>query len=375
MAISKIDSDGITAGGITADSLDIGQIGGRKNIVYNGAMTVWQRGTSADTATSGDYMCDRWGVYHAGLDGNVDWDQETSSTPDGFGYALKISTDASETSLDAADEITIQQRFEGQDLQQLQKGTSGAKSLTLSFWVKSSVASTYTAELFDNDNTRAISKSYAINTADTWEFKTITFEGDTTGAFDNDNLSSLHLLFWIDAGSNFTSGTFSTAWQANSNTERVYDTTGWLESASPEFYITGVQLEVGSVATPFEHRSYGEELALCQRYAYCINQHTASYDYPMFNANSYNTTQANMIIEFPVTMRDTPSLSAANVSGCYRYYRESTNDPFDALQPDAISNFACDIANNGGLSQTAGSAGRFQIRTPDGAFIHFEAEL
>jgi len=266
MAISRIDSDGIVSGGITADSLDIGQIGGRKNIVYNGAMTVWQRGTSADTATSDDYMCDRWQVVHNTLDGNVDWDQETASTPDGFGYALKISTDASETSLDAADYLFIRQRFEGQDLQQLQKGTSGAKSLTLSFWVKSSVASTYTVGFYDNDNTRSISNSYAISSADTWEFKTVTFEGDTTGALDNDNGDSLRLEFWIDAGSDFTSGTFSTAWQANDNTERVYDTTGWLESASPEFYITGVQLEVGSVATPFEHRSYGEELALCQRY-------------------------------------------------------------------------------------------------------------
>ena len=256
MSISKIDPAG----------LDIGQIGGRRNIAYNGAMNIWQRGTTADTATSDDYMCDRWQIGHSGLDGNVDWDQETSSTPDGFGYALKISTDASESSLDAGDYLRFRQKFEGQDLQSLKKGTSGAESLTLSFWVKSSVASTYTAELFDEDNTRTIGKSYTVDTADTWEFKTITFAGDTTGALGNDNGSSLILTFWIDAGSDYTSGTFSTAWQANDNTERVYDTTGWLESTTPEFYITGVQLEVGTVATPFEHRSYGEELALCQRY-------------------------------------------------------------------------------------------------------------
>ena len=239
---------------------------GRRNMILNGAMTVWQRGTSADTATAGDYMSDRWRIGHGGLDGNVDWDQETASTPDGFGYALKVSTDASETSLDAGDTLFIQQRFEGQDLQQLQKGTAEAKSLTVSFWVKSSVASTYTVELYDNDNVRSISKSYAINTADTWEFKTLTFEGDTTGAFDNDNAYSLQLGIWIDAGSNFTSGTFNTSWQANTNSERVYGTTGWLESTTPTFYITGVQLEVGSVASTYEHRSYGEELALCKRY-------------------------------------------------------------------------------------------------------------
>ena len=272
---AKLADDAVTAG-----KLDVGQIGGRRNIAYNGAMTVWQRGTSADTASTGDYMCDRWLVGHTGLDGNVDWDQETASTPDGFGYALKVSTDASETSLGAADNLTIQQRFEGQDLQQLLKGTSGAKSLTLSFWVKSSVASTYTAELNDGDNTRVIGKSYTITSADTWEFKTITFEGDTTGAFDNDNALSLYLIFWIDGGSDFTSGTFSTSWQGTDSTERLYDTTGWLESTTPTFYITGVQLEVGSAATPFEHRSYGEELALCQRYFQyaggCVGRITSS---------------------------------------------------------------------------------------------------
>jgi len=246
------------------------QIGGRRNIVYNGAMTIWQRGTTADTASSGDYMCDRWRINFTGLDGNVDWDQETSSTPDGFGYALKISTDASESSLDAADNLKIQQRLEGQDLQQLKKGTSSAEKTTLSFWVKSSVASTYTMELVDNNNTRAISKSYTISSADTWEHKTIVFEGDTTGTLTTDNNTSMTWNIYIDAGSNFTSGTFSTSWQSTSDTERVFNTTGWLESTSPEFYITGVQWEVGSQATPFEHRSFAEEFTLCKRYFYSV---------------------------------------------------------------------------------------------------------
>ena len=250
-----------------------GQAQGNKNLVKNGGFQVWQRGTTADTATSGDYMCDRFLVGFSGLDGNVDWDQETS-TPDGHNYALKVSTDASESSLDAGDFLRVEQRFEGQNLQLLQKGTSSAKSVTLSFWVKSSVASTYTVALEDRDTAsfREIGKSYTINSTDTWEHKTVTFEGDTVGALDNDNAYSLGLYFWIDAGSTYTSGTFSTAWQARVNAERVYDTTGWLESTSPEFYLTGIQLEIGDVATPFEHRSFGDELAKCQRYLETIHR-------------------------------------------------------------------------------------------------------
>lgn len=239
-----------------------------RNLIINGAMNVWQRGTSADTASTGDYMCDRWRIQHNGTDGNVDWDQETSSTPDGFAYALKVSMDASEASLDAGDYVYITQRFEGQDLQHLEKGTANAKKVTLSFWVKSSVASTYTASLTDDDNTRIIGKSYTISTANTWEKKVIVFDGDTSGAFNNDANRSLDVDFWIDAGTTFTSGTFSTVWASEVNADRVYDTTGWLESTSPTFYLTGVQLEVGSEATPFEHRSYGDELARCQRYYY-----------------------------------------------------------------------------------------------------------
>ncbi len=145
--------------------------------------------------------------------------------------------------------------------------------MTLSFWVKSSVASTYTVALEDRDTAsfREIGKSYTINSADTWEHKTVTFEGDTVGALDNDNAYSLGLYFWIDAGSTYTSGTFSSAWQARDTDERVYDTTGWLESTSPEFYITGVQLELGDKATPFEHESFTSQWHKCQRYCTVYN--------------------------------------------------------------------------------------------------------
>lgn len=284
---------------------DTGALSNRR-LTYNGAMNVWQRGTSADTASSGDYMCDRWRIAHSGLDGNVDWDQETSSTPDSFAYALKVSTDASETSLDAGDYLVISQRFEGQDLQMLQKGTSGAKKLALSFWVRSSVASTYTVEFRDDDNNRTISKSYTISAANTWEYKTIILEGDTTGSFDTDANQSAELLFWVDGGSTWSGGTFSTAWQADDSDERLYDTTGWLESSSPTFYITGVQLEVNTV-TDFEHRSYGDELARCQRYFY--QAHPQSTGARVGTCVADSSGNAIGIIPTTVPLRGTPTLT------------------------------------------------------------------
>lgn len=282
----------------------------QQNVIINGGMNVWQRGTSDDTAANGDYTTDRWSLTFSGLDGNVDWDRETSSTPEGFGSALKISTDASETSLDSGDQLFFQQRIEGQNAQHFKKGTSEALPYTLSFWVRSSVASTYTIEFKDQDNGRAIGRTYSINQADTWEYKTLVFSPDTTGELDNDNGDSLRVLFWIDAGSGFTSGTFSTSWQTQATNERVYNTTGWLESTSPTFYITGVQLVAGNYpdGLPFMHRSYGEELALCQRY---YQRLTAATNNAAICTTSLWTsgTSCYGVLHLPTELRTAPTVS------------------------------------------------------------------
>jgi hypothetical protein len=299
----------------------------QQNVIINGAMQVFQRGTSDDTATNGDFSSDRWKLGFGGLDGNVDWDQETSSTPEGFGSALKISTDASETSLDAGDYILLEQRIEGQDVQMIGKGTSSAKHLTLSFWVRSSVASTYTAEILDNNNNRLCGRSYYVNQADTWEYKTLVFPPDATGSLTNNANHSLSLVLWIDAGTTYTSGTFSTNWQASDTDERVYDTTGWLESTSPTFYITGVQLVAGNYpdGLPFMHRSYGEELALCQRYYYKANADGQSNNPALGIGYFGSTTEANLIIPFPTTMRANPtSLGQSGTASDYKVFYSGT---------------------------------------------------
>lgn len=349
---------------------------GVRNLIINGAMQVWQRGTTIDTITNGDYLCDRWRIAHGGTDGNVDVDRSTDvPSGQGFAYSQKISMDASETSLDADDQLNLQQRFEGQNLQHILKGTSSAKSLTLSFWVKSSVAETYSVNLRDNDNTRVIAATYVINAANTWEKKTITFAGDTTGALDNDNDRSLDLTFYIDAGTSFTGGTFASSWgDASNNNVRVSATTGWLESTSPEWYITGVQLEVGEDASDFEHRSFGDELVRCQRYYYKTVTDTAADGFGNGNVNS--TVRVDGYIPFKQTMRASPTaIETSGTAGDYRVNQGGANTTCNAVPTIIVATKdGCDTRFHVASGLTAGR-GAVMRCVNSGAFLAWSAEL
>jgi hypothetical protein len=346
---------------------------GRRNLIINGAMTVWQRGTSDDTASNNDFACDRWQIGFTGLEGNVDWDRSTD-TPDDFSYSLKVSMDASETSLDAADRIHIQQKFEGQDVQHLRYGSSGAKTCTVSFWVKSSVAATYTLDIFQNEDvtSRVIGRSYTINAADTWEHKTITFVGDTAQAIENDNSEGLRLGWWLDAGSNFTSGTFSEDWQDYDITERIHSTTGWLESTSPEFYITGVQLEVGTVATEFEHRSYGEELALCQRY--CIVYGGDSIYDRIGTGHSVTANLWSAFIILPVEMR-TGATESTSADSDFALYHSSTVTALTSLSLNYTTRKTVTLDGSVAGGLTAGRSVQLLTNATTNARLTLDAEL
>jgi len=284
---------------------------GRRNLIINGAMTVAQRGTSETGVTTfGYYACDRY-IFELTNAGTWTLSQSTDA-PAGFANSFKLDCTTADTPLAAGDIVIFSQRFEGQDLQHLQKGTSSAKSLTASFWVKSSKTGTYILEIDDNDNARNINKSYTINAANTWEYKTITFEGDTTGTLDNDNGFSFRVIFWLAAGSNWSSGTLATSWGPTTNANRAVGNVNLADSTSNEFYLTGVQLEVGTVATEFEHRSFGEELALCRRY-----YESSSYpDGTASNSNKHmgvalDNSGSDVITgpNFMVTKRDSPTMT------------------------------------------------------------------
>jgi len=166
----------------------------------------------------------------------------------------------------------IGQLIEGQNLQYLKKGTSSAESLTLSFWVKATKTGTNICELYDADNTRQISKSYTINSTDTWEKKTLTFAGDTSGAFNNDNANSLQLHFFLGAGSDRTSGTLNTSWNSVTTANRAVGQVNHADSTSNEWYITGVQLEAGTTASDFEFLPHDVNFNRCKRYYQQVGQ-------------------------------------------------------------------------------------------------------
>jgi hypothetical protein len=238
-----------------------------RNIVINGDMQVAQRSTSvASITTSGYNTLDRW---YLNINSFGTWTQSQSTdVPSGYGFAnsLKMDCTTAGASPSADGRFQIQQRFEGQNLQYLKKGTASAVSLTASFWVKSTKTGTFICELLDNDNSRSISKSYTVSVSNTWEFKTVTFAGDTTGAFGNDNALSLIAVFWLGAGTDFSSGTLQTTWGSLVNANRAVGQVNCADNTANDFLITGVQLEAGTSATDFEFLPFDVSLGRCQRY-------------------------------------------------------------------------------------------------------------
>ena len=270
MAIDKVTSAAITDGTITSSDLASGTVQNQsafKNIIINGDMSLAQRATSVSSLTSSGYHAlDRFRcvIVTAGT-----WTISQSTTvPSGQGFATSMKWDntTADGSLGASDFVSVQQFIEGQNLQYLKKGTSSAESLTVSFWVRSNKTGTYILELKDNDNTRAISQSYTISSADTWEKKELTFAGDTTGTLDNDSNASFLVQFALAAGSDYTSGSLQTSWGAETTANRYVGQVNLADSTSNEWYMTGLQVEVGTAASNFEFLPHDVNLTRCQRY-------------------------------------------------------------------------------------------------------------
>ena len=238
-----------------------------RNMAYNGAMNVAQRGTSSTGigASSGYFTVDRFKLAPNGTAGRLTMSQSSVTDLPGFANALKLDCTTADTSVAAAEFLILSQFFEGQDLQRLKKGTSEAESITISFYVKGNAAATYTVEIYDADNNRSNNRRFSVTTS--WNRVSLTYEGDTTGALDDDNANSLIVNIWLHAGSDSTSGTQNTAWQTLAAAERANSNdTSFFDSTDRTLEITGFQMEIGETATPFEHRKFGDDLAACQRY-------------------------------------------------------------------------------------------------------------
>jgi hypothetical protein len=287
---------------------------GRKNVVTNGAMNVAQRSTSVTGigASAGYFTVDRFNINVGDTSAGRLTMTQTADGPSGFANCIKLDCTTADTSIAAGEFLILEQRFEGQDLQRFMKGTSDAKEYAVSFYVKGNASATYVVELFDTDNTRQVSKTFSVTTS--WTRVELTFPADTTGAFTDDNAQSLNLHIFLHAGSTYTGGTLSQTWTSNTNANRAVGISSFFDSTDRTFFITGMQLEVGSVATEFEHRSFGEELALCQRYYEVQGGTTLTQFAHLWTGDVTNNQSYYQTVQFSVEKRAAPTITMSSAA-------------------------------------------------------------
>ena len=281
------------------------EIFNNRRLNINGAMDVAQRGTLTGL-TSAYGGPDRYQIASSNL--GVYSLAQSNDSPDGFANSLLLSCTTADASPSANDYAVIAYSFEGFDLQTLKFGTSDAEQITVSFYVKTNKTGTYNLELYapDNSGGPAAGKQYTVSSANTWEKKILTFPCGNSAAPADDNTAGLLLQFWLAGGSTFTSGSASDGNFHSTTANRAAGNVNFADSTSNTFQLTGVQVETGDTATPFEYRSYGEELALCQRYF--LKCDVPCYGQGEFQAGSY-TTKAVMTVQFPVEMRVAPTVT------------------------------------------------------------------
>ncbi len=332
----------------------------RRNLIINGDMRVAQRGTSASSVTSAGaaYLIDRIN-YNLSSAGTWTFSQD-SDAPSGFTKSFKALCTTATGTLGAGGYLVFYQNFEGQDFQQLDYGSSSAKTVTLSFYVKSNKTGTYQVTFRASDGTteRHIGGTYTVNSSGVWERKTITYVGDTAQAIINDNTRGNTLEWWVVAGTTFTSGSSPTAWQNQVSADRAGGLNVNLGDATNNYWqVTGIQLEVGNSATDFEHRSFGEELLACQRYLFkgdvqCLG-----------SADSAGNIQ--LAIQTPVNLRTNPTLISFSSSLRGAVLAAASGAAFSAMQAPRVT---ITVSNTGSANTLVAGFG-------GSASIHLDSEL
>jgi len=335
----------------------------RENLLHNGAMQVTQRsavGTAVTGITGGGYKtADR---YYTSLNTLGTWSQTTiadAPTGSGFRNSFKMACTTADASPAASDLLRIAQPLEGQDLQAIRKGTASAQKVTLSFWVKAFQTGTFICELADNDNSRSVSKAYTINASNTWEYKSLTFPADTTGTFDNDNLESVAVHWWLGAGSTYTSGTLATTWGTMTSANRAVGQTNGASSTSNTWFMTGASFTVGDADVPFQFKKFADDLRDCLRY---FRQTTAgAYSEGTLYGYNSGATSFGTSTPLPVRMRATPTVS---VLGTWLGVNCSSAAPNADGYVDAIFYYAAPT-----------STGAFNIRSNSSGYVTISADL
>jgi hypothetical protein len=351
-----------------------------RNLIINGGMQISQRATSVTglgTNTSGTYpTLDRFVVLANNTAGRLTMSQSTVTDLPGFANALKLDCTTADTSIAADEYFLFATRLEAQNLQSLKKGTSSAEPVTVSFYVKGNASATYVLEIFDNDNSRTISKTFSVTSS--WNRVSITYPGDTAGSgLGDDNDIGLQLVFWLHAGSNSTSGSLQTSWGAYTQANRAVGISSIVDSTDRTLEITGLQMEIGDgPATTFEHESIGTTLAKCQRYYVKFEAQGAYTNYAFGSVT--NGTTAEVHASLPVTMRDEPVIETSGTLGNFRTWDGGGGYTVTAINQGNYSNLNVGSINVGcsGGGMTTGRAVKLQDNgTHTANYIAFKAEL
>ena len=369
---SGIEASGI---GITCANINGGQIGGRRNIIINGGMAIDQRTNgTATTPAHEDYVIDRW-ESHLNQSSKFSV-QRVADAPEGVGkYSSKI-TSLSAYTITANDYFVYNTNIEGSNVDYLNFGTSSAKTITVSFYVKSSLTGTFAMAISNQAYNRRQAQEYTINSANTWERKSLTFAGDTSGTWLTTNGVGMRVHWSLGGGSTYYHASPGT-WLAT-NDFHTSNAVNVVSTNAATWYITGVQLEVGTQTTPFEYRTIGEELQLCQRYYYVVaDARDGSGLKQMFNIHAYSSGQFETTINYPV-MRTNPTLVQLTGTGFYQAMNSAHTITFNNYLPYQPSPRAILLYQNSNLSASpnGGQAYRAQFNNSgDGAYIHLDAEL
>jgi hypothetical protein len=391
--VNKIENTSTTNGGVSIDNDGHVTIDGQqlptagplsnRNLIVNGAMNVAQRGTTVSSLNSAGYhTVDRFkfdiitfGVWTSDWMTNVQGQTYEAGATERFRNALRVTCTTPDLSPAGTDNVKIVYFVEGQDLQGVNYGQSTAKDLTISFWVKSNKTGNATFEVIQEDNSdKQFSASYTINAANTWEKKVIVIPADTSGVINNDNGRGLDLIWWLNSGATFTGGSQG-GWRALVNANRNSDNIGVGSAADDEFYLTGVQLEVGSKSTPFEHRSYADELQRCMRY---YQEYTSSTNGLGIAGAGYveTGTQTEFVFFLSTPMR---TLASANITEIGDLEVRIGGSRFDVTGLTSVAfndNFslATTRVTNVDSSASAGTVARLRSEGV-GAGFSFDAEL
>jgi hypothetical protein len=340
-----------------------------KNRIINGAMVIDQRNAGAAVTGSGEFPVDRFLIGDT-TDGAFSAQQD-SSAPAGFINSVKITVTTADATLTTTQLLSFQHRIEGTNVADFGWGTANAQTVTLSFWVRSSLTGAFGGALRNSANNRSYPFTYTISAANTWEQKSVTIAGDTSGTWLTTNGVGIRIFFGLGGGPD-VSGTAG-AWNSNNNST-VTGAVSVVGTSGATFYITGLQLEKGSTATSFDYRPYGTELALCQRYYFKLTPKNTGY----FSSGYNNSTTVHRgIVNFPVSMRTEPTaLEQTGTAADYGVqHGNSTVTNLSAVPSSFVASLTSSrisVSVASGLTQGQGS---MMIANNDSAYLAWSAEL